>query len=225
MSRLMRIGVALSYVSLAAVPLYGASGETKQVQDIPAVSTPTARDASRVESFRSQLQEQQKTLQSFGEKISALVDRLKAMSGATVESRMTEVRSLREALVQLGTQLQPDAPLSQSIDQYQSWISAQMGRVNSQRGTLGPEFVQELVARYQEYQKEVTRAREAVGNHSSAIDRALKELTMAEMRAAEMLMAEDAAAATKELLTVLDGIGQTIEDIRSNLRKLGNAGV
>ena len=45
------------------------------------------------------------------------------------------------------------------------------------------------------------------------------------MRAAEMLMAEDAAAATKELLSVLDGIGQTIEDIRSNLRKLGNAGV
>ena len=138
MSGLMRIGVALSYVSLAAVPLYGASVETKQVQEVPAASAPAARDASRVESFRSRLQEQQKTLQSFGAKISDLVDRLKAMSGATVESRMTEVRSLREALVQLGTQLQPDAPLSQSIDQYQSWISAQMGRVNSQRATLGP---------------------------------------------------------------------------------------
>jgi hypothetical protein len=45
------------------------------------------------------------------------------------------------------------------------------------------------------------------------------------MRAAEMLMAEDAAAATKELQSVLDQIGQTIEDIRGNLRKLGNAGV
>ena len=217
-----RIGVALSYLSLAAVPLYGASVERQQV---PAVSTPAAPDASRAESFRSRLQEQQKTLQSFGAKISDLVDRLKAMSGATVESRMTEVRSLREALVQLGTQLQPDAPLSQSIDQYQSWISAQMGRVNSQRGTLGPEFVQELLTRYQGYQREVTRAREAVGNHSSAVDRALKELTTAEIRAAEMLMAEDAAAATKELLSVLDGIGQTIEEIRTNFRTLGNAGV
>jgi len=39
-----------------------------------------------------------------------------------------------------------------------------------------------------------------------------------------MLMAEDAAAAVKELLGVLDSVGQTIEDIRSNLRKLGNAG-
>ena len=112
MSRLMRIGVALSYVSLAAVPLYGASSDTKQAQDIPAVSTPTAPEASGAESFRSRLQEQQKTLQSYGDKISGLVDRLKAMSGATVESRIAEVRSLREALVQLGTQLQPDAPLA-----------------------------------------------------------------------------------------------------------------
>ena len=100
-----------------------------------------------------------------------------------------------------------------------------MGRVNNQRGTLGAEFAQDLLGRYQEYQKEVTRAREAVGNHSSAIDRALKELTTAEIRAAEMLMAEDAAAATKELLSVLDGIAQTIEEIRANLRKLGSAGV
>ena len=222
MNRVTRIGVALSYLSFAAVPLYGASIDKQQ---FPVVSAPAAPDASRAESFRSRLQEQQKTLQSFGAKISGLVDRLKAMSRATVESRMTEVRSLREALVQLGTQLQPDAPLSQSVDQYQSWISAQMGRVNSQRGTLGPEFVQELLTRYQEYQREVTRAREAVGNHSSAIDRALKELTTAEIRAAEMLMAEDAAAATKELLSVLDGIGQTIEEIRTNFRKLGSAGV
>ena len=222
MSSVTRIGVALSYLSLAAVPLYGASVDKQQ---FPAVSAPAAPDTSRVESFRSRLQEQQKALQSFGAKISGLVDRLKAMSGATVESRMTEVRSLREALVQLGTQLQPDAPLSQSIDQYQSWISAQMGRVNSQRGTLGPEFVQDLLGRYQEYQREVTRAREAVGNHSSAIDRAVKVLTTAEILAAEMLMAEDAAAATTELLSVLDGIGQTIEEIRTNFRKLGSAGV
>lgn len=225
MSMLKRIGVALSYMSLAAVPLYGAPGDKQPTQDVPPVSAPATRHASRVESFRSRLQEQQKTLQSYGDKISGLVDRLKAMSEAAVESRIAEVRGLREALVQLGTELQPDAPLSQTIDHYQSWISAQMGRVNNQRATLGPEFAQELIGRYQEYQREVTQAREAVGSHSNAIDRALKELTMAEMRAAEMLMADDAASATKELMSVLDGIGQTIEEIRSNLRKLGNAGV
>ena len=147
MGRLTRIAIALSYLSLAAVPLYGAS-EGPPASSVPRVSKPIAGDASRVESFRSQLLEQQKALQSYGAKIFDLVDRLKAMSGATAESRMTEVRGLREALVQLGTQLQPDAPLSQSIDQYQSWVSAQIGRLNSQRGTLGSEFVQELLGRY-----------------------------------------------------------------------------
>ena len=225
MFKSMHIGVAAAVMILVGAVSFAALGQTPPVQNAPAVSTPATRDASKVETFRSRLQDQQKTLESYGAKISGLVDRLKAMSGATVESRIAEVRSLRDALVQLGTQLQPDAPLSQSIDQYQSWISAQMGRVNNQRSTLGAEFVQELVRRYQQYQQEVTRARESVSNHSNAIDRALKELTMAELRAGEMLMAEDAATAVKELLGVLDSVGQTIDDIRSNLRKLGNAGV
>ena len=225
MVRLLDIVVATAAVALVGAVHSPAFGQTPTGQGASAVSTTTTPDASKVETFRSRLQDQQKTLESYGAKISGLVDRLKAMSGGTVESRIAEVRSLRDALVQLGTQLQPDAPLSQSIDQYQSWISAQMGRVNNQRSTLGPEFVQELIRRYQQYQQEVTRARESVSNHSNAIDRALKELTMAELRAAEMLMAEDAATAVKELNGVLDSVGQTIDDIRSNLRKLGNAGV
>jgi chromosome segregation ATPase len=223
MTTSVRAEVVIALAALVAVTPITAVGQTPQGP--PVASTPANLDASKVESFRSRLQDQQKTLESYGAKISGLVDRLKAMSGATVESRIAEVRSLRDALVQLGTQLQPDAPLSQSIDQYQSWISAQMGRVNNQRSTLGPEFVQELVRRYQQYQQELTRARESVSNHSNAIDHALKELTMAELRAAEMLMAEDAATAVKELNGVLDSVGQTIDDIRSNLRKLGNAGV
>jgi chromosome segregation ATPase len=225
MFKLLNIGVAAAVVSFVASAHFVALGQAPPAQGAPAISTPTTADTSKVETFRSRLQDQQKTLESYGAKISGLVDRLKAMSGATVESRIAEVRSLRDALVQLGTQLQPDAPLSQSIDQYQSWIAAQMGRVNNQRATLGPEFVQEIIHRYQQYQQEVTRARESVSNHSNAIDRALKELTTAEMRAAEMLMAEDAAAAVKELVGVLDSVGQTIDDIRSNMRKLGQAGV
>lgn len=226
MVRSLNIVVAMAAtVALVASAHFPAFGQTPTAHGPPAVSTRTTPDASKVETFRSRLQDQQKTLESYGAKISGLVDRLKAMSGATVESRIAEVRSLRDALVQLGTQLQPDAPLSQSIDQYQSWISAQMGRVNNQRSMLGPEFAQALIRRYQQYQQEVTHARESVSNQSNAIDHALKELTMAELRAGEMLMAEDAATAVKELNGVLDSIGQTIDDIRSNLRKLGTAGV
>jgi len=175
MLRSFNIVVALAAVLVGSLP-FAASGQTSP-RGAPIASSPTAPNEAKVESFRSRLQDQQKTLESYGATISGLVDRLKAASGTTVESRISEVRSLREALVQLGVQLQPDAPLSQSIDQYQSWISAQMGRVNNQRSTLGPEFVQELVRRYQQYQQEVTRARESVSNHSNAIDRTLNELT------------------------------------------------
>src|ERR1700736_4662610 len=132
MVSLLKIGGGPAVMALVGSVHFATFGQTPPVRDVPAVSTPTTRDASKVETFRSRLQDQQKTLESYGAKISGLVDRLKAMSGATVESRIAEVRSLRDALVQLGTQLQPDAPLSQSIDQYQSWISAQMGRVNNQ---------------------------------------------------------------------------------------------
>ena len=52
MNRVTRIGVALSYLSLAAVPLYGAN-EGVQVHD-PGISKPAVGDTSRVESFRSQ---------------------------------------------------------------------------------------------------------------------------------------------------------------------------
>jgi hypothetical protein len=127
--------------------------------------------------------------------------------------------------VALGTHLQSDAPLSLAVDQYQNWITAQLARVNGARTTLGQEFVEQLVKKYQAYQQQVTRAREAIGNHSALIDRALRELTTAEVRAGEMLMAEDAGAAAAELLNVLDAVGKTVDDIRNNLRQLGTAGV
>lgn len=101
MVRSLNIVVAAATAALVGSVHFAALGQTPTVRGPPAAST-TAPDASKVETFRSRLQDQQKTLESYGAKISGLVDRLKAMSGATVESRIAEVRSLRDALVQLG---------------------------------------------------------------------------------------------------------------------------
>src|SRR5258707_9777254 len=136
MVRSLNIVIAAAAAVFIGSVHFAAFGQTPTVRGPPAVSATTTPDASKVETFRSRLQDQQKTLESYGAKISGLVDRLKAMSGGTVESRIAEVQSLRDALVQLGTQLQPDAPLSQSIDQYQSWISAQMGARASSIGGI-----------------------------------------------------------------------------------------
>lgn len=212
-------------ILVSATPL-AALAQDKQVEQRGEVLTPINRDSSQArETFRGRLQGYQKNLEQSGKDVTGLVAKLKGITASSIESRIVEVRSLRDALVKLGGQLQSDAPLAQSVDQYQSWIAAQTARLNSQRKQLGPEFVQDLIQKYQTYQNEVTKAREGIANNSNAIDNALKELTMAEMRAGEMLMAEDAASAVKELVSVLQNVGQTVDDIRKSLRQLGTAGV
>jgi DNA repair exonuclease SbcCD ATPase subunit len=209
-----------------ATPPPTALAQDKQVEQRGQLSTQANKEASQPrETFRARLQGYQKSLEQSGKDVTSLVAKLKGITASSVESRIVEVRVLREALVKLGAQLQADAPLAQSVDQYQSWIAAQAARLNNQRKQLGPEFVQELIQKYQTYQSEVTKAREGIANNSTAIDNALKELTTAEMRAGEMLMAEDAASAVKELVGVLQNVSQTVDDIRKSLRQLGTAGV
>ena len=94
MVRSLNIVVAAVAVVLVGSVHFAAFGQTPTAHGPPAVSTTTTPDASKVETFRSRLQDQQKTLESYEAKISGLVDRLKAMSGATVEIRIAEVRSL-----------------------------------------------------------------------------------------------------------------------------------
>ena len=202
-----------------------ASAETDATPPPPASSAPLIAAPSAADSFRGRIQEQQKLLEGDGRKVSDLVERLKKLTESNVQSRVVEIRKLRAALVSMGNQLGPDAPLAKSVDQFSSWLTAQTARLNGSRATLGPEFVEQLVKRYQAYLAEASRARESIGNQSNAVDRALKELTTAELRAGEMLMAEDAQAAAAELTNVLSEIAKTIDDIRNNLKQLGTAGV
>jgi hypothetical protein len=202
-----------------------ASAESGSVPTTSAANVPIVSTESGSESFRGRIQEQQKLLEGDGRAVSALVEKLKTLTESNVQSRVVEIRKLRGALVSMGSQLGPDAPLAKSVDQYSSWLTAQTARLNASRATLGPEFVEQLVKRYQTYLAEASRGREAIGNQSNAVDRTLKELTTAELRAGEMLMAEDAQAAAAQLTSVLSDIAKTIDDIRNNLKQLGTAGV
>ena len=144
--------------------------------------------------------------------------KLETQSGASIESGKAHVDALRQRLIQLGAQLQPDAPLPQNVERFQSWISAQLGRVNTQRQTLGVEFVEQLIRRYQQYQQEVTAEREKLVTGSKAIDSLLSELTMSELRISELLVADDAGAAVQELKRLVRDITNTIERIRRQIR-------
>jgi hypothetical protein len=98
--------------------------------------------------------------------------------------------------------------------------------VNSQRQTLGVEFVEQLIKRYQQYQQEVTSEREKLGIGAKAIDSLLSELTMAELRISELLVADDAGAAVQELKRLVRDMTNTIERIRNEIRlRTGSPGI
>jgi hypothetical protein len=184
-------------------------------------NSPNAR-----EEFRMMIQQYQAELDQLGRDVADVSRRLEAQSGASIESGKVRVDALRQRLIQLGAQLQPDAPLLRNIDRFQSWISAQLGRVNSQRQTLGLEFVEQLIKRYQQYQQEATTEREKLATGAKAIDSLLSELTMAELRISELLVADDAGAAVQELKKLVKDITNTIERIRQEIRlRTGSPGV
>jgi DNA repair exonuclease SbcCD ATPase subunit len=116
------------------------------------------------------MQQYQAELDQLSKDVADVSRKLETQSGASIESGRAQVDALRQRLIQLGAQLQPDAPLLQNTERFQSWISAQLGRVNGQRQTLGVEFVEQLVKRYQQYQQEVTAEREELATGAKAIN-------------------------------------------------------
>jgi chromosome segregation ATPase len=195
----------------------------------PAQSGPTVErpnSLNKREEFRMMLQQYQDELDQLSKDVADVSKKLEAQSGASIEAGKARVDALRQRLVQLGAQLQPNAPLLQNIERFQSRISAQLGRVNGQRQTLGVEFVEQLIKRYQQYQQEVTTEREKLGTGAKAIDSLLSELTMAELRISELLVADDAGAAVQELKRLVRDMTNTIERIRNEIRlRTGSPGV
>jgi polyhydroxyalkanoate synthesis regulator phasin len=192
------------------------------IQSAPPAAKPNIPNARK--EFRAMIQQYQGELDQLSKRRS--VRNLKTQSGASIESGKAQVDALRQRLIQLGAQLQPDAPLPQNVERFQSWISAQLGRVNTQRQTLGVEFVEQLIRRYQLYQQEVTAEREKLGTATKAIDSLLGELTMSELRISELLVADDAGAAVQELKRLVRDITNTIEKIRKQIRlQTGSPGV
>jgi chromosome segregation ATPase len=186
-------------------------------QNAPTAVTPNPPPAAR-EEFRALMKQYQGELEQLSKDVGDVSKKLENQSGASIETGKAQVDALRERLIQLGAQLQPDAPLAQNVDRFQSWISAQLGRVNGQRQSLGAEFVQQLIKRYQHYQQEVTIEREKISGGAKAIDSLLTELTIAELRISELLIADDAGGAVRELKRLVKSITDTIERIRTHIR-------
>lgn len=219
----MRMIMKAVLALLAAAYIGGMPGiapAEKQVapsgQSAPSVETPNS--PNKREEFRMMIQQYQEELDQLSKDVADVSRKLEKQSNGSIEAGRARVDALRQRLVQLGAQLQPSAPLLQNVDRFQSWISAQLGRVNSQRQTLGVEFVEQLIKRYQQYQQEVSTEREKLATAAKAIDSLLSELTVAELRISELLVADDAGAAVQELKRLVKDMTNTIERIRNEIR-------
>ena len=225
MNKLSRVLALLLAGTCIGGPSVTVPAQTIQSErNAPAPAKPNIPNARK--DFRAMIQQYQGALDQLSKDVADVSKKLETQSGASIESGKAQVDGLRQRLIQLGAQLQPDAPLPQNVERFQSWISAQLGRVNSQRQTLGVEFVEQLIRRYQQYQQEVTAEREKLVTGSKAIDSLLGELTMSELRISELLVADDAGAAVQELKRLVRDITNTIEKIRRQIRsQTGSPGV
>jgi polyhydroxyalkanoate synthesis regulator phasin len=215
---------AAAYFTAMPVNVLGQRQIPETIQSAPPATKPNIPNARK--EFRAMIQQYQGELDQLSKDVADVSKKLETQSGASIESGKAQVDALRQRLIQLGAQLQPDAPLPQNVERFQSWISAQLGRVNTQRHTLGVEFVEQLIRRYQQYQQEVTAEREKLGTATKAIDSLLGELTMSELRISELLVADDAGAAVQELKRLVRDITNTIERIRRQIRiQAGSPGV
>ncbi len=208
------VGVWIA-VGTLSVP---ASAQTPAAEAGQGVQRPATSNNPIRDRFRDGMTEFQGQLDKLASDVEAITKRLEKQSEATVEQRRSEVDLLRQKLTSLGAQIQPDAPLAQRVDRMEQWLSAQRTRVGNKRSNLGVEFVERLLRDYKEMELEIAASREQLNTGAKGIDGLLTELSQAEDRIAELLLAEDAHAAVDELREVVGNISKTIESIRNRVR-------
>ena len=213
------IAGAVAYIGMA--PLAGHAQTPAQKDPAP---TSEVLEASPRGEFRETFAALDKAVEQVKQEVDDTAKKLHAMAGASVESRKAVIKGLRQRLVQLGASLQPDAPFAQSVEKYESWVSAQLARINNDRATLGPEFVDQMITRYRRNQADVSKARELLNTQVKSINASLQELARAETRTAEMVLADDADDASRQLTTTVENIAKTIDAVRAQVRAIGSPG-
>lgn len=210
------LGLIICGASLPAM----AQGQVPQ--PAPQVARPATPGNPMRQEFRQGLAEWQGQLDQMTKDVKALNEKLERQSSVTFEAQKLEMEGLREKLTYLGTQIQSDAPLLQRLDRLEQWLGAQRARVENKRAPLGVEFTEALVKSYKSMLQEAATAREELGSGAKSIDALLTELSRSEDRIAELIMAEDASAAIKELRQVVAAIRKTIEGIQTGIKKQFN---
>lgn len=184
---------------------------------MPQAAAP-ASDSARL-GFRQSMQNFASDLEKLTKNVEEAKRKMEGVASSTPDQKRQELQAMRGSVREFGKMLADGAPLLQAIDRFDGWVSAQIARLNASRETLGQEWVEQTLGRYKTMQRDISKAREMVAAGSKQANQLLKEMVITELRASELLMAEEAAAAIKELTATMENIQNTMSAFRERLRE------
>jgi hypothetical protein len=186
----------------------------------PVKRTPRTEFASAVSVFSKQVEDASKS-------INATVQLLSSSADLTVERKTVDVGSIRKILLVLLTELGPNAPLAQAADRLDSWTSAQMTRLNSERSAFRAQRdVETLIKNYQRSRQAILDVRDMMTSYSREIVMTLEDLRRTEVLVAECLLADEAPMATAAIEGMLPSIKSSIgrmAEVRAKVQEIDRA--
>jgi hypothetical protein len=221
MKKILIATVAATAIAALITPV------SAMAEDAPAKSAPSTRANGPQENFRAAFGKFTTKLEEVRKDLAEVTRQMDDTAKATPESRLGVVNGMKEQLVELGTVLEPGRPFAEALERYDSWVGAQISRLNrpDQREVLGTEFVEERLGGYRKNQAETAAAREFLVNQRKNVNRTLQELSTAQWRVAELLLAAESDEAVRALRDTLSKIEKALDDIRSEISRHGTAGV
>jgi hypothetical protein len=205
---------AIATILIAAVP---AKAQLAQPATTGQTETrsPRGNFLSAFEGFRKRLDEASKG-------VSDATRTLGDITKMTVDNKRADLTDLREKLLGLSKQMESEGALAQAIDQFDSWVVANRKRIDIRRGDLGNQSnVEDLLKTYDQFGKDIGRARELLNSYKIGVIALLQELTASEALAAEYLLAEEAGKAIETLQAALGTVNATMEAFRAKLHEFG----
>jgi hypothetical protein len=142
--------------------------------------------------------------------IDEAVQSLSSSGKVTVDRKVANVASIRKIFLVLLRELEPDAPLARAVDRLDSWSSAQVTRLNSERSAFSAQDVETLVENYRRSQQAILGVRDMMTSHSREIVVTLERLRRTEDVVANCLLLGEASMATDAIKDVLPSVTSSI---------------
>lgn len=176
-------------------------------------NNPRSNFAAALKTFTRQIDQVHKN-------IAGAVGSLNRVQKLTPAKERHELDGFRAKLLSLGQALNPDAPFPQAIERFDSWVSSEITRLNNQRASFpSQQAVEELLAKYRTFHKQVESAREMIATEKKEISQQLRQIDATENLASEWLLVGEAQNALKAMNGALDNLKALVDGIKTKVHE------